>query len=174
MFCTYAGKAPTLLGSNIYIDRTAVLIGAVVIGDGVIILPQVVIRADNDPIHIGAGSNIQEGVILHTDTGFPLYIGCCVTVGHQAMLHGCYIDDNTIIGISSVVLNGARVGKNCLIGAKALVLEHQQIAEGSLVLGAPAKVKRALTQAEIIKNQESALHYQNKIPAYQEAIWKTK
>src|SRR5690606_18568192 len=99
-----------------------------------------VVRGDNDPIVIGADSNIQDGSILHTDVGAPLTIGAGVTVGHKVMLHGCEIGDNSLIGIGAVVLNGARIGKNCLIGANALITEGKVIPDNSLVMGQPGKV----------------------------------
>ncbi len=105
-------------------------------------------RGDNELIHIGPDSNVQDGAVLHTDPGSPLTLGRGVTVGHQAMLHGCEIGDGSLIGIHAVVLNGARIGRNCLVGANALVTENAVIPDGSLVLGSPAKVVRTLSEAQ--------------------------
>jgi carbonic anhydrase/acetyltransferase-like protein (isoleucine patch superfamily) len=118
-----------------------------------------VIRGDNELITVGEGSNVQDGCVLHTDPGFPLTIGTGCTIGHQAMLHGCSIGDGSLIGIGAVVLNGAKIGRNCLIGAKALIPEGREIPDGSLVVGIPGKVVRALTPSEITGLQRSAEHY---------------
>ncbi|MEC8176483.1 MAG: gamma carbonic anhydrase family protein, partial [Pseudomonadota bacterium] len=103
-----------------------------------------VLRGDNDPIIIGENSNVQDGAVLHTDIGCPLTLGANVTVGHQAMLHGCIVGDNSLIGIGATVLNGAKIGRNCLIGAHALVGEGKEIPDNSMVLGMPGKVVREL------------------------------
>ena len=118
-----------------------------------------VLRGDNDPIVVGENSNIQDGSVLHTDSGSPLTIGRNVTVGHQAMLHGCTVGDNTLIGIKATVLNGARIGRNCLIGAHALIPEGKEIPDGSLVMGAPGKVVRELDARAVQMLEASALHY---------------
>src|ERR1700739_3571705 len=103
------------------------------------------LRGDNDPIIVGEGSNVQDGSVLHTDTGSPLTIGANVTVGHMVMLHGCTIGDNSLVGIGSIVLNGAKIGKNCLIGANCLITEGKEISDNSLVMGAPGKVVREIS-----------------------------
>lgn len=118
------------------------------------------LRGDNEPIVIGAGSNVQENCVLHTDMGYPLTIGAGCTVGHKAMLHGCRIGDNTLIGMGATVLNGAVIGKNCLIGAEALITEGKVIPDGSLVMGAPGKVVRQLDAEAIDGLRQSALNYQ--------------
>lgn len=107
-----------------------------------------VIRGDTETIRIGRGSNIQDGSVLHADIGKPLTVGEYVTVGHKVMLHGCTIGDGTLIGIGAVVLNGARVGKGCIVGAGALVTEGKEFADGSMIIGSPAKAVRELTQAQ--------------------------
>jgi carbonic anhydrase/acetyltransferase-like protein (isoleucine patch superfamily) len=111
-------------------------------------------------ITVGAGSNIQENCVLHTDMGFPLTIGTNCTIGHMATLHGCTLGDNTLIGMGATVLNGAKIGKNCLIGAGALVTENRVIPDGSMVLGSPGKVVRELHPQAIAGLEASALHYQ--------------
>lgn len=118
------------------------------------------LRGDNERITIGAGTNVQENAVLHTDMGFPLVIGAGCTIGHKAMLHGCIIGQNTLIGMGATVLNGAVIGKNCLIGAGALITEGKQIPDGSLVMGVPGKVVRALDEDAIAGLRLSALHYQ--------------
>jgi len=118
------------------------------------------LRGDNERITIGAGTNVQENAVMHTDMGFPLTIGAGCTVGHKAMLHGCIIGENTLIGMGATVLNGAVIGKNCLIGAGALVAEGKHIPDGSLVMGMPGKVVRTLDEEAIQSLRLSALHYQ--------------
>lgn len=129
-----------------WIAPTAAVIGKVQLAEHSSVWFGAVIRGDNELISIGPGSNIQDGAVLHTDPGFPLTLGKDVTIGHQAMLHGCQIGDGTLIGIQAVVLNGAIIGANCLIGAKTLVTENAVIPDGSLVLGSPGKVIRSLTE----------------------------
>ncbi|SMQ85581.1 Carbonic anhydrase or acetyltransferase, isoleucine patch superfamily [Devosia lucknowensis] len=125
-----------------WIAPTAVLIGDVVVGPDVGLWFGAVARGDIETITIGARSNVQENCVLHTDRGFPLNIGADVTIGHGAIIHGCTIGDNSLIGMGATVLNGAVIGKNCLIGANALVTEGKIIPDNSLVMGAPAKVIR--------------------------------
>jgi len=142
-----------------FIAPTATLIGAVTIEDQASVWFNVVIRADNDLIRIGAGSNIQDGAVLHVDPGFPLSVGREVTVGHQAILHGCTVGDGSLIGMNAAILNGARIGKGCLIGANALVKEGMEVPDGSLVLGSPGKVVRTLDATAREKLIQSALRY---------------
>ncbi len=129
-----------------WIAPTAVVIGRVRLEEGSSVWFGAVIRGDNEQISIGSGTNVQDGAVLHTDPGFALTLGKDVTIGHQAMLHGCHVGDGSLVGIQAVVLNGARIGANCLIGAKALVTENTVVPDGSLVLGSPAKVVRLLTE----------------------------
>jgi carbonic anhydrase/acetyltransferase-like protein (isoleucine patch superfamily) len=119
----------------------------------------VTVRGDNDPIEIGENTNIQDGSVLHTDVGMPLIIGKNVTVGHMVMLHGCTIGDNSLIGIGSIILNGAKIGRNCLIGANSLITEGKEIPDNSMVMGAPGKVVRQISEAQIQMLTGSALHY---------------
>src|SRR5690606_14143710 len=123
-----------------FVAPNAVLVGDVVLGPEVGVWFGVVARGDNERIAIGARSNVQENCVLHTDMGFPLTIGENCTIGHSAILHGCTIGDNSLIGMGATVLNGAKIGKNCLIGANALVTEGKEIPDNSLVVGAPRKV----------------------------------
>lgn len=142
-----------------YVADAATVIGKVVLGEGASVWPQAVLRGDNELIAIGAGSNVQEGAVLHNDAGFPLTVGVEVTIGHQAMLHGCSIGDGSLIGIQAVVLNGAVIGKNCLVGAGALVTEGKVFPDNSLILGTPAKVVRQLSEADVAKFRENARDY---------------
>ena len=118
-----------------------------------------VVRGDNDPITIGRNSNVQDGSVLHTDIGWPLTIGEGVTIGHQVMLHGCTIGDNSLIGIGATVLNGAKIGKNCIVGAHALITEGKAIPDNSLVVGAPGRVIRTLDEDAAVMLRASAEHY---------------
>jgi len=142
-----------------WVAPDAHVIGTVVLGEDVGVWFGAVIRGDNDPIHIGARSNIQEGSVLHSDTGFPLTVGADVTVGHQAILHGCTIGDGCLIGMGATVMNGARIGAGSIIGAGALVTEGKDIPPGSLVMGSPAKVIRSLDADVAAKLLASAAHY---------------
>jgi carbonic anhydrase/acetyltransferase-like protein (isoleucine patch superfamily) len=119
-----------------------------------------VLRGDNEWIDVGGGTNIQENSVLHTDWGFPLTIGAGCTIGHKAMLHGCTIGDNALIGMGATVLNGAVIGRDCLIGAGALITENKVIPDGSLVMGVPGRVVRALDPTAIDRLRASAINYQ--------------
>ena len=152
------GKKPEYHG-DYWIAESADVIGNVILGDQVSIWFNAVLRGDNDPITVGRASNIQDGSVLHTDLGFPLTIDEGVTVGHQVMLHGCFIGKNSLIGINSVILNGARVGENCLIGANSLIPEGKEIPNGSLAVGSPAKVVRQLDENAIASLRISAENY---------------
>jgi carbonic anhydrase/acetyltransferase-like protein (isoleucine patch superfamily) len=140
-----------------WVAPTAVLIGNVIVEAGANIWFGAVLRGDNEPITVGAGSNVQENAVLHTDMGFPLTIGANCTIGHKAMLHGCTIETGSLIGMGATLLNGAKIGAGSLVGACALVTEGKEIARGSLVMGAPAKVVRELdaaAQARLLKSAE--------------------
>jgi carbonic anhydrase/acetyltransferase-like protein (isoleucine patch superfamily) len=148
-----------LRGDGHYIAPNASVIGSVVLEQDVSIWFNVAIRGDCDTIHIGAGSNIQDGSVLHVDPGFPMHIGSNVTVGHMAMLHGCSIGDGSMVGINAVVLNGAKIGKGCLIGANALVPSCMEVPDGAVVFGTPGRVKRMLSVEEQLLLQHNADHY---------------
>jgi carbonic anhydrase/acetyltransferase-like protein (isoleucine patch superfamily) len=143
------GERVPRIDSSAYVFESATVIGNVILGARVSIWPYVTLRGDNEPITIGDDSNVQEGCVLHTDPGIPLTLGRGVTVGHQAMLHGCTIGDGSLIGIQAVILNNAVIGKNCLIGAGALITEGKQIPDQSLVVGSPARIVRQLTIADV-------------------------
>lgn len=148
------------IADNAWIAPGTHVIGDIVVGEMASIWFGAVLRGDNEQINVGAGSNIQENAVLHTDMGFPLQIGEGCTIGHKAMLHGCVIGANSLIGMGATVLNGAKIGRNCLIGAGALITEGKEIPDGSLVMGAPGKVVRQLDEATIDGLRLSALHYQ--------------
>jgi carbonic anhydrase/acetyltransferase-like protein (isoleucine patch superfamily) len=135
------------------------IIGQVHLGEGTSVWWGSVLRGDNEPIVVGAQSNIQEHCVLHVDPGYPLTIGAGCTIGHKAMLHGCTIGDGSLVGMGATVLNGARIGRDCLIGAGALVTEGMKIPDGSLVVGMPAKVKRPLSPEAIEALARSAQKY---------------
>jgi carbonic anhydrase/acetyltransferase-like protein (isoleucine patch superfamily) len=154
------GQRPTLpADGSAWVAPSADVIGDARLGEGVSIWFGVVIRADNTPIRIGAGSNVQEGSMLHSDPGSPLTIGASVTVGHHAILHGCTIGDNVLIGMGATILNDAVIPENCLIGAGALVTERKTFPPGSLIVGSPAKAVRELTAEQIAGLSEAADHY---------------
>lgn len=145
--------------SSAYIAESAAVIGKVKLAANANLWFNVTLRGDNEAITVGENSNIQEGCVLHTDAGFPLTIGSNVTVGHQAMLHGCTIGDGALIGIQAVILNGAKIGKNCLVGAGALITEGKEFPDNSLIIGAPAKAVRTLDQAKLTQMQQNADNY---------------
>ena len=152
--------APTLPPDDEYwIAPNASVIGNVVLKKNASIWFGAVLRGDNDPIVIGENSNIQDNCVLHTDLGQPLIIGANVTVGHMVMLHGGTIGDGSLIGIGSIVLNGARIGRGCLIGAGSLITEGKEIPDGSMVMGSPGKVVRALSPEQAADLAAGALHY---------------
>lgn len=138
-------RVPKTAGDDYWIAPSATVIGDVTLGRNTSVWWGSVLRGDNDPMVIGENCNIQDGCVLHTDPGFPLTLADNVSVGHMVMLHGCTIGEGSLIGINSVILNGARIGRNCLIGAKALVGEGKEIPDNSLVLGAPGKVIREVS-----------------------------
>lgn len=167
----FQGRRPSLpANGDVWIAPGAHVIGDVTLGEGAAIWFGSSLRGDNEPIHVGAGTNVQENCVFHTDMGFPLVIGTNCTIGHKAMLHGCTIGDTTLIGMGATVLNGAKIGNNCLIGAGALVTEGKEIPDGSLVMGMPAKVVRPLDDAAIQGLMASALHYQDRMRAFRDGL----
>ena len=152
------GVAPSL-ADTAWVADSAQVIGNVVLGDQASVWFGTVVRGDMERITIGAGSNIQDTSVLHADTGQPLVIGERVTVGHQAVLHGCTVGDESLIGIGAIVLNGAKIGKNCLVGAGALVTEGKEFPDGSMIIGAPARLVRQLTPEQMDSLCLSAQHY---------------
>ncbi|WP_210015287.1 gamma carbonic anhydrase family protein [Pseudomonas palmensis] len=149
-----------------WVAPTATLIGKVRLQAGANVWFGAVLRGDNELIDIGENSNVQDGTVMHTDMGWPLTLGKGVTVGHNAMLHGCTVGDYSLVGIGAVILNGARIGKHCIIGANALVPEGREIPDGSLVVGSPGKVVRELTPAQQQLLEASAAHYVHNAQRY--------
>lgn len=153
------GEHAPEIDASAYVADSANLIGKVTVAANASVWSGVTIRGDNERITIGENSNVQEGTVMHTDMGFPLTLGKGVTVGHQAMLHGCTVGDGALIGIQAVVLNGARIGKGCLVGAGALVTEGKQFPDNTLIIGAPAKAVRTLTEEDVARLQAGADSY---------------
>ena len=170
MFYDFENKKPKNLGKN-WVASNATIIGDVTLEKNTSIWFNATLRGDIENIHIGEGSNIQDGSVLHTDPGYPLKVGKNVTVGHLVMLHGCTIGDNSLIGIGAVILNNAKIGKNCIIGAKALITENKEIPDNSLVVGAPGKIIRKVTDDEIKQLTENAKHYQDNWKKYSKSIF---
>ncbi|GAB3683186.1 gamma carbonic anhydrase family protein [Salinisphaera aquimarina] len=154
------GRRPTTPEpGQFFVADNATVLGQVTLAVDSSIWFNAVLRGDNDEIVIGRGSNIQDGSVLHTDPGYQLTVGEGVTVGHQAMLHGCSIGDNSLIGMKAIVLNGAKIGRNCLIGAGALIAEGKTIPDNSMVIGVPGRVKRELSAQEIEGLQGASARY---------------
>nr|WP_298140073.1 gamma carbonic anhydrase family protein [uncultured Pseudomonas sp.] len=149
-----------------WIAPNATLVGKVKLEPGASVWFNAVLRGDNELIHIGENSNVQDGTVMHTDMGFPLSVGKGVTIGHNAMLHGCTVGDYSLIGINAVVLNGAKIGKYCIIGANSLIAEGKEIPDGSLVVGSPGKVVRELNEQQMKMLEASAAHYVHNAQRY--------
>ena len=147
------------IADTAWVADSAQVIGNVELADDASVWFGVIMRGDNEPMRVGRGSNIQDGSMVHSDPGFPMTLGENVTIGHQVMLHGCTIGDGSLIGIKSVVMNGAKIGRNCLVGAGSLVTEGKEFPDGSMIMGAPAKVVRELTPEQIAGLQRAAAHY---------------
>ncbi|RKT60742.1 carbonic anhydrase/acetyltransferase-like protein (isoleucine patch superfamily) [Azonexus fungiphilus] len=163
------GKTPQL-DASAWVAPNATVIGDVRLGANASIWWNATLRGDNDPIHIGANSNIQDGSVLHTDEGVPLHIGANVTVGHLVMLHGCTIGDGSLIGIGSVILNRAVIGKHCIVGANTLIPEGKVFPERSLIVGSPGKVVRQLSDDEVARLEKSAAHYVDNAVRYRSQL----
>ncbi|WP_306114047.1 MULTISPECIES: gamma carbonic anhydrase family protein [unclassified Roseovarius] len=165
------GRRPeTPEDGDYWVAPGAHVIGNVVLESATSIWFGSTLRGDNEVIHIGAGTNVQENTVMHTDMGYPLVIGQGCTIGHKAMLHGCALGDNTLIGMGATVLNGAKIGNNCLIGAGALITEGKEIPDGSLVMGVPGKVVRELDAAAIEGLKKSAAHYQARMRQFRNGL----
>ncbi len=160
------GDARVETHSDSWVAPNATLVGKVKLEAGASVWFNAVLRGDNELIHIGENSNVQDGTVMHTDMGFPLTLGTGVTIGHNVMLHGCSVGDYSLIGINAVVLNGAKIGKNCIIGANALIPEGKVIPDGCLVMGSPGKVVRELTDAQKKMLEASAAHYVHNAKRY--------
>ena len=158
------------LNDNSWVASNAVLIGKVILKKDANIWFNVVLRGDIELITIGEGSNVQDGSVFHTDPGCPVTLGKNVTIGHLVMLHGCEIDDDTLVGIGSTILNKTKIGKNCIIGANTLIPENKVIPDKSLVLGSPGKIIRQVTDEEIKDIKENAKHYVDNYKRYKKNI----
>ncbi len=161
----YTNKTP-VLGKHVYIAPGAIVRGNVTLGDNSSVWFNSVVRAEAGAAVIGAGTNIQDNCTLHVDHGADLYIGNQVTIGHGAIVHGCTIQDNALIGMGAIIMNHAVIGKNCIIGAGALVTQGSKIPDNSLVLGSPGKIIRAVTNDEIEHNRQNAAYYVKEAAAY--------
>jgi len=170
MFYDLEDKKPKNSGEN-WVAPNAVVVGNVTLEKNSSVWFNATLRGDIENILVGEGSNIQDGSVLHTDPGYPLKIGRDVTVGHLVMLHGCTIGDNSLIGIGAVILNNAKIGNNCVIGAKALITENKEIPDNSLVVGAPGRVIRKVTDEEVKLITENAKHYQDNWKKYSKLIF---
>lgn len=160
------GNARVETHPDSWIAPDASVIGKVRLDAGASVWFGAVLRGDNELIHIGEHSNVQDGAVMHTDIGYPLTLGKGVTVGHNAMLHGCTVGDYSLVGINAVILNGAKIGKYCIIGANALIAEGKEIPDGSLVMGSPGKIVRELTEPQKKMLEASAAHYVHNAQRY--------
>jgi carbonic anhydrase/acetyltransferase-like protein (isoleucine patch superfamily) len=170
MFYDLKDKKPQSSGEN-WVAPNATIIGDVTLEKNSSIWFNAVLRGDIENIHIGEGSNIQDGSVLHTDPGYPLKVGKNVTIGHLVMLHGCTIGDNSLIGIGAVILNNAKIGNNCIIGAKTLIAENKEIPDDSLVVGSPGRIIRKVTEDEKKAVLENTKHYQDNWKRYTKSIF---
>lgn len=159
------GHAPAIDPTAMVMGE-ATLIGQIELGPKVTVWPGAVLRGDNEPITVGEGSNLQDGCVVHTDPGEPVVIGRQVTVGHLAMLHGCRIGDGVLVGMNATLLNGAEIGDHCIIGAGALITSGKRFPPRSLIVGAPAKVVRELTDEEVQSAIDNSHSYVKKIEQY--------
>jgi carbonic anhydrase/acetyltransferase-like protein (isoleucine patch superfamily) len=169
MIYAFEGAEPEL-DADTWVAPDANLIGRVVLEAGASVWFGSTLRGDNEEIRVGAGSNVQENCVFHTDMGYPLTVGKNCTIGHKAMLHGCTIGDGSLIGMGATVLNGAIIGAGCLIGAGALIPEGKEIPDGSLVMGMPGKVVRELDEAARTGLLASAAHYQDRMRRFREGL----
>lgn len=165
------GVAPQMAESS-WVADSAQVMGNVHLAENSSVWFGAVLRGDTETITIGKESNVQDGSVMHADYGYPLVVGERVTIGHQVMLHGCTIGDETLIGIGATVLNGAKIGRNCLVGARSLVTEGKEFPDGSMIMGSPAKVVRQLTPEQIEGLRRSAAHYVENAERYRKGLKK--
>lgn len=165
------GVAPQMAETS-WVADSAQVMGNVHLAEGSSVWFGAVLRGDTETITIGKESNVQDGSVMHADHGYPLVVGERVTIGHQVMLHGCTIGDETLIGIGATVLNGAKIGKHCLVGARSLVTEGKEFPDGSMIMGSPAKVVRQLTPEQIEGLRRSAAHYVENAARYRQGLKK--
>ncbi|MCI8300285.1 MAG: gamma carbonic anhydrase family protein [Lachnospiraceae bacterium] len=165
----YTVKQP-VIAENVFIAPGSVVRGNVTLMNDVSVWFQAVIRAETGSVVIGSGSNIQDGCVIHVDQGADVTIGNQVTVGHNAIVHGCSVGDNSLIGMGAIIMNHAVIGKNCIVAAGAVVTQNTKIPDNSLVMGSPAKIRRTVTAEEITHNQENAAHYIAQAAVYAKTI----
>lgn len=163
-------RVATPAAGRFFVAENATVLGKVHVGENASIWFNAVVRGDNDPIRIGAGTNIQDGSVLHADPGIPLSIGADCTIGHMVMLHGCTIGDACLIGIGAIVLNNASIGAGSLIGAHALIPEGKVIPPRSVVFGSPGKIVRQVSDEDLARIQQAAAAYKAKWPRYVESF----
>lgn len=159
---------PEQIDASVFIGRGAVIVGNVTLAAECSVWFNATIRGDIDIVRIGSGSNVQEGAVLHVDPGFPLTIGRGVTIGHGAIVHGCTVGDNVVVGMGSILLNGCQIGNDSIVGAGALVTQGKVFPPRSLILGSPAKAVRELTEAEVESNRGNAARYVERAAAFKE------
>jgi len=164
------GERKVITKGDYWIAPGSHVVGSVTLEHEASIWFNCVVRGDNEPIIIGAGSQLQDGVVAHADLGFPLTLGKGVSIGHMSMIHGCTIGDGTLVGIKSVILNGAKIGKNCVIGANSLITENKVIPDGVMVMGSPGKVVRELRPEEIIFFNQVAQDYSDRYKHYKREL----
>jgi len=164
------GAEAPRLAEGAWVAESATVVGRVALGEGANVWYGAVLRGDNEWITLGARCNVQDGSVLHTDMGFPLTLGDDVTIGHQVMLHGCTIGANTLVGIQAIVMNGAKIGRNCIVGAGAVVTEGKEFPDGSLIVGAPARVVRELNEAQVAGLKLAAGHYVDNAKRHREEV----
>jgi carbonic anhydrase/acetyltransferase-like protein (isoleucine patch superfamily) len=157
-------------GDDYYIAPGAQVIGSVTLGAGASLWFNCVLRADDERIEIGAGSNVQDGAVLHADPGAPTIVGRDATVGHMVLLHSCRIGDESLIGNGAIVLDRAVIGRHCIVAAGTLVPPDREIPDGSVVMGAPARLVRAVTEADLALIHQAAAHYRARIARYREQL----
>ena len=164
------GEDRPQLAATAWVAESAQVIGRVELGEDASVWFGAVLRGDTEPLVVGRDSNVQDNVVMHADEGYPILIGNGVTVGHQVLLHGCTIGDNSLIGIQTIILNGARIGRNCLVGAGSLVTEGKAFPDGVLVMGRPAKVVRELTPEQIEGLRASAAQYVARAARFRDSL----
>ncbi len=164
------GERRPQIDPSVYIAEGARVIGDVVLGPGASVWFNAVLRGDTERILIGEGTNIQDGAVVHADPGYPCVVGARVVAGHGAILHGCQIGDDCLIGMGAIVLNGARLGPGCIVAAGALIPERREIPERSLVMGVPARVVRAVTDAEVEEIRAAAERYRQRAATYRSTL----
>lgn len=175
MIYSLGSRMPALPAAGTYwVARSAVVIGDVSLGMDVSIWFGAVIRGDNEPIHIGEGTNIQDNTVIHTDPQKPTIIGKNCTIGHKALIHGCIIGDTTIVGMGATILNGTRIGSNCFVAANSLVTQHKEFPDRSFIMGSPARRVRDVTDEELAHMNHLAQKYQNNWKLFQQGLKEIK